>query len=220
MMNYSLELSESAVSLPAVRRQILLTLRKLGEADLEVLSKTLGITKMGTLKHVVQLEEKGLIERFHKKLGVGRPRLVLKLSPEAIGIFPKAYGRITCFALEYIQKKLGDKAVEEVLWQRQQQVLKDYGPKLKGKAFDDQVSELAKLRDSEGYMAELQKTGAGNYELLEYNCPILDVAQTFGEACTTEQRMFEQLLGTEIETTHRVVAGANVCRFFIKKPGN
>ncbi len=77
------------------------------------------------------------------------------------------------------------------------------------------VSWLAQKRDQEGYMVELKVINSDKFEMLEFNCPIFDVANEYWDACVKEQELFEDLLGVPVKTTHRVVAGNNVCRFLI-----
>jgi predicted ArsR family transcriptional regulator len=203
-------------SLSAPKRQILLILKREGEVDLEGLSQRLSISKMAAYKHVRELEERGLVERFAKRMGVGRPRLGLRLASGASSIFPQAYSDLTCFALQYIEEKLGREGVETALRRRQMQVLSEYEKRVRGKTLEERVRELAELRDSEGYMAEVKVSPGGHYELLEYNCPILAVAERYWEACNVERELFRRVLGADVETTHRVVAGDHVCRFLIK----
>lgn len=199
------------------KKQILLTLKREKEVDLETLSSMMSISKMGILKHIAELEEIGLVERVKRKSGVGRPRLILKLSSSATDIFPKAYATMTCLALNFIEEKLGRGAITETLNRRQQQIIETYTPLLKEKTFEEKIRELAKLREQDGYMAELEVLQTNNFQLLEYNCPVYDIAEQYEEACTVERQMFEQLLDAEVKTTHRVVSGDKVCRFCIKK---
>jgi predicted ArsR family transcriptional regulator len=77
------------------------------------------------------------------------------------------------------------------------------------------VKELATLRDQEGYMAEARSGKKGAYEIVEYNCPILEIADRYWEACAVENEMFRKVLRADVETTHRVVAGGHACRFLI-----
>jgi len=53
-------------------------------------------------------------------------------------------------------------------------------------------------------------------EMFEHNCPIMAVAETYPEACRVEREMFQNLLGADVETSHRVVAGDPVCRFLVR----
>jgi predicted ArsR family transcriptional regulator len=43
--------------------------------------------------------------------------------------------------------------------------------------------------------------------LLEYNCPVIHIAEKHWEACSTETELFEKLLGVNIETTYRAAKG-------------
>jgi len=151
--------------------------------------------------------------------GVGRPKMFYQLTPQSKTIFPKSYGAIAVCALDYIQKHMGNKSVQTVLEERQQELYEKYYKRLKGLNFNQRVTELAKIRDEEGYIAESKKNKRkeGGYTLLEYNCPILEIAEKHWEACSTETELFEKLLGAEIETTHRAAKGDEVCKFVIKQ---
>lgn len=198
------------------KRAVLLLLKREGETDLEGLRSHLGLSKMAVYRHIRNLEERGLVERFDIRSGVGRPRLGVRLAPEASSLFPRAYSAITTHALEFIEEELGREAVERALRRRQSEVVYDYLDKVGEGSLRDRVAALARVRDEEGYMAESKQTPGGTYELLEFNCPILAVAEKYGEACIVERELFERVLEADVETTHRVVAGNHVCRFLIR----
>jgi predicted ArsR family transcriptional regulator len=54
--------------------------------------------------------------------------------------------------------------------------------------FEQRVKELAKIRDKEGYMAEAKKLPSGKYALFEHNCPLIQVARKYYEACIRNER--------------------------------
>jgi len=204
-------------SFSSTKRQILVILKREGEIDLPSLSKELKLTKMGVLNHINQLEEMEIIERFKVNIGVGRPRTGFRLAPNSKDIFPKAYSSITCSVLHFVEAELGREAVYRALKSRQDDVKNEYLTHLEGLSFKDRISQLAKMRDQEGYMVELNMVpNSTAYEMLEYNCPILNVADTYNEACMVEEELFTEILDADVSTTHRTVAGDNVCRFFIK----
>jgi predicted ArsR family transcriptional regulator len=204
-------------SFSSTKRQILIILKREGEIDLTSLAKELKITKMGVLNHIKELEEMEIIERFHKREGVGRPRLSIKLSKNANDIFPKAYSSITTSMLDFIADNMGRNSVYDALKKRQNEVMENYHDKIGKGSLKEKVENLAKIRDQEGYMVELKTLpGDERYELLEFNCPILAVADKYHESCQVETELFSDLLDAKVETTHRTVNGDNVCRFFIK----
>jgi predicted ArsR family transcriptional regulator len=199
------------------KKAILWRLKSRGESDLVDLAKTLKISRMAVHKHLVALEERGLVESEEVKKGrVGRPKITYRLSSRGKMTFPRAYGGVAKCALKFIEKKLGKKAVEQMLRERQSEIFARYSGELKELEFDDRVKKLAELRDSEGYMAESRKLPSSKYVLFEHNCPIIQLAEDYWEACTTETELFRNLLGAKVEATHRAAKGDLVCRFMIE----
>ncbi len=199
----------------STKRGILLIVKREGRTDLQTLAERLHISRMAVHKHAKELEEHGMVQRVPVRGTAGRPRLALELAPRAQTLFPRAYAGVTCAALAYIEEKLGRKGVEEALRRRQTETLKTYRDQVNGETLPGRVHQLAELRDKEGYMAEDRHAGPTKFEILEHNCPIIAIAENYWEACTVEREMFQRVLDANVETTHRVVAGANVCRFLI-----
>jgi len=201
----------------STKQQILMILKQKGEIDLPTLAKELDITKMGVLNHINSLEEMEVVERFSKNIGVGRPRTAFRLASNAHDIFPKAYSSVTCSVLEFIEENMGRRAVYQALKKRQNDVKQQYSDQLQNREFAEKISEFARLRDQDGYMVELNMVpNSDGFELLEFNCPILNIADKYQEACTVEGELFADLFDAEVNTTHRTIDGDHVCRFFIK----
>ncbi len=203
----------------STKREILLVLKREGQSDLQSLAKHFHISKMAVHKHIQELEDQGLIQRVTLRGAKGRPRHGLQLAPKSSNLFPKAYAGVTCAALAYIEEKLGRKAVEEALRRRQSETLPGYKEQVNAETLADRVHQLAQLRDRDGYIAEDKKAGSSRFEILEHNCPIIAIAENYWEACTVENELFRKVLDANVETTHRVVDGANVCRFLITPRG-
>ena len=201
----------------SAKREILLTLKQRGSVSLTDLSVELRISKMATLKHLNALEAKGLVERSTKAGGRGRPRAFFNLSRRSTTLFPEAYTHMTLSALGFIEDKMGREGVARLLKQRAQEVLDANRNRMPDAPLREKVSELVKIRDEGGYMAELGHAGGRTIEMLEHNCPIMAVAERYPEACTVERELFQSLLRADVETSHRVVAGDPVCRFLIRK---
>lgn len=201
------------------KRRLLYILKILGSAGLEDLSKRMKISRMGVHKHLTDLQDRGLVQSSEVRRGVGRPIMCYSLTNSGKSIFPKAYGQIATFALDYIEKNLGKLAVEAVLRERQSELLEKYHQILKNLDFEEKVKSLARLRDEEGYIAESKKTGkkSDSHVLLEYNCPIIMIAEKHWEACSIETELFEKVLDAEIKATHRAAKGDSICKFSIKQ---
>src|SRR3989442_14232934 len=205
--------------LSSAKRTVLLTLKRHGTVSLTEMAGELRISKMATLKHLNGLEAKGLLERSYKAGGRGRPQAFFNLSKNSATLFPEAYTHMTLCALNFIEEKLGRDAVVRLLQQRAQEVLDANRNRIPDSSLKDRVGELVKIRDEGGYMAEMGNSRKNVVEMLEHNCPIMAVAETFPEACGVEREMFQNLIHADVETSHRFVAGDPVCRFLIRPRG-
>ena len=201
------------------KKKILYYLKVMQQAGLEELAKVMKVSRMAVHKHLVLLQNRGLVEGIENRGHVGRPRMVYQLTSQSKTVFPKSYSAIATHALDFIERNMGKNAVEKVLRERQSELFDEYYKRLKDLDFDKQVKELARIRDEEGYIAESKRESKSGrkYVLLEYNCPIIHIAEKHWEACSAETELFEKLLGADIETTHRAAKGDLICKFIIKE---
>jgi predicted ArsR family transcriptional regulator len=202
------------------KKKMLYYLKVMQQAGLEELANVMKVSRMAVHKHLSLLQKRGLVEAVETRGHVGRPRMMYQLTSQSKTVFPKSYSAIATHALDFIERNMGKEAVEKVLRERQSELFDQYYKRLKDLDFDKQVKELAKIRDEEGYIAESKKESksrGGKYVLLEYNCPIIHIAEKHWEACTTETELFEKLLGADIETTHRAAKDDMICKFIIKE---
>ena len=202
------------------KKKLLYYLKVMQQAGLEELANVMKVSRMAVHKHLGLLQQRGLVEAVETRGHVGRQRMVYQLTSQSKTVFPKSYSAIATHALDFIERNMGKEAVEKVLRERQSELFDQYYKRLNGLDFDKQVKELARIRDEEGYIAESKKdskSGSGKYVLLEYNCPIIHIAEKHWEACSTETELFEKLLEADIETTHRAAKGDLVCKFIIKE---
>ena len=204
----------------SAKREILLLLKRRPGRSLGEIADALGVTKVAVLRHVETLEQGGLIERSYRRGSVGRPRVQFTLSVGSARLFPHNYAEVSVCALEFIERRLGRPAVKELLQERAHEVADEHRAHLAQGDLRERVQKLVQIRTQGGYMAELGPRTRGTLELLEHNCPILALAERFPEACETERRMFESMLHTRVDVSHRVVQGDPVCRFRIRRaPG-
>jgi predicted ArsR family transcriptional regulator len=218
-LSISRNLDNIADGISEPKKKLLYYLKVMQQAGLEELAKVMKISRMAVHKHLAALQKRGLVEGVETRGHVGRPRMVYQLTTQSKTIFPKSYSAIATYALDFIERNMGKEAVQRVLYERQNELFDQYYRRLKDLDFDERVKELAKIRDEEGYMAESKKESKSNgkYVLLEYNCPIIHIAEKHWEACSTETELFEKLLDADINTTHRAAKGDSICKFAIKE---
>ncbi len=190
---------------------------KSGSANLDEIARTAGISKMAALKHIRQLEDRGLVERKIVKAKVGRPYYSFSYTDAAKSDFQNSDSSMLNSLLDYLRVKGHDEIVEDFLKSRYEIYSQRYESELGSSNADERIKRLVAIRESEDYMPELHRMSATTYELLEKNCPIFKMARNYPVACSLEQRLFSGVLGMEVDATHRQSDGAGICRFLIKR---
>ena len=218
-MRMSINLENIADGFSEPKKKLLYYLKIMQQAGLEELANVMKVSRMAVHKHLALLQKRGLVEGVETRGRIGRPRMMYQLTSQSKTVFPKSYSAIATHALDFIERNMGKNAVEKVLRERQSELFDEYYKRLKDLDFDKQVKELARIRDEEGYIAESKRESKNGrkYVLLEYNCPIIHIAEKHWEACSAETELFEKLLGADIETTHRAAKGDLICKFIIKE---
>ncbi len=202
----------------STRTRILSLLKREKQMSMSQISSRLGITKMAVFKHISGLESSGLIERSTVKRHVGRPTSIFRLTDSGRDRFVSSYAGmmkdLVSFLVENDQRDL----VLQFLKERYSAIMERYEQELRPLSWEKRLDALTAMRDREGYMAELKSTPGGVHELIEFNCPVYQIASIMGEACDLENSLFRGALGATVQSTHRQVTGESYCRFLIHRP--
>ena len=202
---------------PALRRAILVHLRRSGPSAPDAIAAALGASRSGVAQQLRALDTAGLVTRTAVRHGVGRPRHLYDVTPDAQDLFPSNYDGLATGLLAAILEVGGDTLVEEVFAARRRQAEARLRAEIEAALpadapLEDRVRELARLQDELGYLAEARNDG-GELRLVEHNCAVLDVAKASPLACQAELELFEQLLGTEVRRERHIASGDRCCEY-------
>jgi DeoR family suf operon transcriptional repressor len=205
-------------TLAPTRRQILESLKKRGELSADDLAEQLQLTTSGVRQHLVALTSDGLVAHRQVREGPGRPRHCYHLTAAADALFPRAYSDLTNELLGYASDD-DPELIERLFDRRRKRRVEDAKQRLKGKAFEQKVEELAAILDEDGYLADFQPLpdGEPGFLITEHNCAILGVARRYGQACSSEIGFLREALPeAKIERIQHMIAGAHSCAYEVK----
>ncbi len=210
-------LSVALDGLPPGRRAVLSVLKQRGEASAEDVAQVLGVTVSAVRQQLVPLEEHGLVAHRDERPGPGRPRRHYCLTPAAEALWPKRYGQLANQLLTFIDDA-DPQLVEEAFEHRRRARAERARQRLGNKSFDERVRELARILDDDGYLASCEKERDGSWRVVEHNCAILDVAERYGAACSSELAFLRDALpDADVQRTAHMMAGEHVCAYGIKR---
>jgi predicted ArsR family transcriptional regulator len=95
--------------------------------------------------------------------------------------------------------------------------LHDAEPRLAGLALEEQVAELTRILDEDGYLADVVRLDDGGWRITEHNCAILSVATGYRQACATELAFIREALPSgHVERVAHLLDGAHVCSYEVQ----
>lgn len=204
----------------SLRRAIVLRLRKHGPAAPDQLAGDLGASRTGVLQQLRALETAGLVSHVTERHGVGRPRHLYDVTPDAQDLFPASYDHLAMSLLEAIGRVGGPSLLEQVLAARQDELAGRARARFEARLgprppIAARVRELAVIQDEQGYLAESVTAPDGTLRILQHNCAIHHVAGAEPAACAAELALYREVLGTEVVRETHIASGDRCCSYRI-----
>ncbi|MDQ0195686.1 helix-turn-helix transcriptional regulator [Paenibacillus wynnii] len=199
----------------STRRMIMKLLKTKGPLTIGALASELEITEMGVRRHVLQMEQEGIVKTKVVRQAMGRPLHMYSLTELAEEYFPKNYHNLALELLRELDHGSGIEAVNTLFEGRRRRMLAQYSPMMENRNLEERVAELSSIQNAGGYMAEWNQKDDGSYEIREYNCPIRQVAGQFRNACQCEHNLFEELLSAKVTRSECMAEGGRCCRYSI-----
>jgi len=207
----------------ALRREILIRLRREGPATPDQLAVAIGASRTGVLQQLRALEATHFVQRETVRHGVGRPRHLYDVTGDAQELFPSNYDGLAAGLLSAIGAVGGDSLIEQVFQARRRQIGDRVRRQIEervgaGAPLAERVRALAVIQDEQGYLAAAAIRPDGTIELREHNCAILDVARGERSACNAELDLFRDVLGVDVVRETHIASGDRCCSYRIEPP--
>lgn len=207
----------------STKDDILQFLRKQGQSTAHELAEQLDISPQAIRRHLKDLEARNLIEHKLIQEGMGRPQHLYQLTEQGRDRFPHRYDEFAVSLLDTLAETVGPEQVSSILQKQWQRKAIHYRDRLGKGPLEKRVAALVELRQLEGYMAEWhpvehQGNGKGNrFAIVEHNCAISNVAESFPRVCDHELDMFAAVLpDCKVERTYWMINGEHRCGYLIE----
>src|SRR4029079_8718341 len=205
-----------------LRRDILVELRRNGATSPEALAARLGASRTGVLQQLRSLQAAGLVDRRTLRHGVGRPRHLYDVTPDAQVAFPSNYDGLAAGLLAAIGMVGGDDLVAEVFDARRKLIAQQMKYRLDERLpqdapLEDRVRELAVIQDEQGYLSTAVIGADGTIRLQQCNCAIFGVASASSSPCEAELALFEEVLGAAVVRESHIASGDRSCTYKISE---
>ncbi len=174
----------------------------------------INLSYMGVKQHCVSLERDGYLDTWRRPKGMGRPEKAYRLTPQAQEFFPSEHTNFTGEILRSLEEVYGPAAPEKILYQIYQNQTVKLQAKITGNSLEERTRSLAALRDQDGYMSEYYfNPDIQRHQIIEYNSPVLAIADRFKILTQLENALIENILGTRVHREQERVSGLYKCQF-------
>ena len=212
----------TTTGLPSTKQNILQSLLKQGQATAQQLAHDLKISTQAIRRHLNELEAEELIVYHSVQQGMGRPQHLYQLSELGRDrLTPQKYGEFAVSFLDTLAETVGKEQVSKVLAKQWQRKAAEYRDRLGQGTLAQRIARLVQLRKEEGYMAELHQASPKKrqeFVLVEHNCAISEVAESYPSICGHELELFSAVLpDCIVKRTHWINDGEHRCGYSITK---
>jgi DeoR family suf operon transcriptional repressor len=220
----------------STKQEILEYLLKHSQATAFELSEVLNVSPQAIRRHLKDLEADELIVYSSiAQAGMGRPQHVYQLSRQGrerlhrtvSDRFGDGYGEFAVSLLDTLAETVGHDQFRTILQKQWERKAQEYRDRLGNGSLKQRVETLVELRKAEGFMAEYHTVDADDedaadrlgdrFVLIEHNCAISNVAESFPSVCGHELEMFAAVLpDCTVERTHWIINGEHRCGYLVQ----
>ena len=195
----------------STRGQIVMLLRS-SACTVEDLAEKLNLTDNAVRAHLATLERDELVRQSGLRRGPRKPHFTYVLTPEADGLFPKAYDALLNQLITVLKSRLNPAEIESVLREVGRTMAADAHAK-NGDNIEARVRSAVKVLEAIGGSAEVEKNG-DKIVIRGNGCPLAAAVMVHPEVC----RLTETLVGEIVKVPvaeHCDREGRPQCRFEI-----
>jgi predicted ArsR family transcriptional regulator len=202
---------------PTGRQAVLALLKREGPVSADILAVRLGLTAMAVRQHLQSLSLAGLAVYETEQRPRGRPVQLWRATARADPSFADSHSALAGDLIVQMRKAFGEEGLDKLLRLRTAEQEKIYRAETDGKSgLKSRLDALAKIREREGYMAEVRRDPeTGGFLFVENHCPICAAASLCAGLCREELALFTRVLGKDVkvERISHILAGAGRCAY-------
>lgn len=188
-----------------------------GPQTAKMLAESLSLTPAAVRRHLNALIEDGTLtsreERIYGPRGRGRPSQVFVLTDAGRAEFQHDYDKLALMAL----KRLGAEQLEGLAQERVAVIEQHFHAARESDPDRPAIDLLIDALGVENYAAGLRPVRSGD-QIVQFHCPVADVAAEYPILCEIETELFGRLLGSHVQRLATIAHGDGVCTTHVPAP--
>lgn len=199
------------------RRELLQLIKRQGSVSVDEAMDALEMARTTVRDHLLQLMEKGLLDRTAVREGRGRPSHRYTMSRRAAMLFPSRDGELMGRLVQFLYDNGAEDLVEtffEDYWEARTHAVKRRLQEVDSDDRDRQLEVLQSILEDEGFMPDVSRD-ENRVTIRECNCPFPETVKKTKIPCRLERAFFEAVLETELARVSYIPEGNPACTYEI-----
>lgn len=177
------------------------------------------ISEIAVRRHIHELIQQGFLEKQSMKQKIGRPYYTYDLTEKGHATFPNENETLPLEILQDLEAVQGKQAVKSVLAQRMERERTQFLEEVESESFDQRVATIVRIQEDKGFMIEYDQSTDGDYEIRNYNCPIINIASEYQQVCSNEKQVLGEVFpDSKVISKSCIATGGKFCNWVITKP--
>lgn len=206
-------------SMQPTRRKIIELLKERGQATVEELADSVGLTQMAVRHHLNVLQGENLVSTssLRRKYQPGRPQQLYALTEAANELFPEDYYHLVSYLLDEVKASLGTAGLDELLRRIGNRMAAEAAPIRPGQRLDEHLDRVVHLLSDKGFSARWGAEG-DDCMLQVFTCPYRQVAHEHNEVCRLDMQVIKKMLNVDPVQLTCMANGDEQCTYHINQP--
>ena len=200
--------------------QVLEYLQRNGTASIKELEELLGVTTTAVRQHLGTLQADGYIERQRVHSGVGRPHHAYSITEKAHELFACHCDDLALTLLEEVFVLEGKERAALLLARVGDRLASRYANSVRSDVLQERVEQLAGALYQRGVLTDVAVEENETFILKAYNCPYHELAQEHRDICEMDEKLMQQVLGSDVSLSECMMDGHSGCSFVVSHTEN
>lgn len=199
----------------STRDKIINSLLEHPNSTVNDLSEAVNINGISVRHHLTHLIAEDLVCTEEVRHGVGRPRLVYRLTEAGMEQFPSKYLRLIKVLIKQIKESYSENELNELIKNAALIVSQEYQESMTNLPVKKRLDLIKKVLSKEGFLIEWEEKDKAHF-IYSYNCPYYHIAIEHPEICMFDKTIISTLIEEHLEQQESIINGHKHCKYVIK----
>ena len=203
----------------STKQKLLNILKKDHKLTMKEIMAYFTISEIAVRRHIHELIQQGFLKKQSMKQEIGRPYYIYELTEKGHATFPNENDTLPLEILQDLEAVEGPQVVKKVLAKRMERDKAAFQQTIESDCFDENIATIVKIQEDKGFMIEYEQTENGDYEIRNYNCPIMNIASKYQQVCLNEKKVLSDVFSdSKVISKSCIATGGKYCEWVITQP--